>query len=166
VRSVGDIDGFAEITHIYSTRYNIIHTFYFFIYMYIIYIYIIYIIYIIYTYNIQSFYVSLPLHRGSIPYDKHIYRPCFAVIYVHTYIQMFMWFSGTSTIYFIRPKYCALLVQSNTRKELLLRKRICALGLLSDARSTEDVRHSFDRQSVPKINIVKRLLRVYQFVWI
>jgi len=83
-----------------------------------------------------------------------------AVIYVHTYIQMFMWFSGTSTIYFIRPKYCALLVQSNTRKELLLRKRICALGLLSDARSTEDVRHSFDRQSVPKINIFKQLLRV------
>jgi len=76
--------------------------------------------------------VCPPLRRGSIPYDKYIYRSCFADVYVHTYIQMIMWFSGTSTIYFIRPKYCALLVQSNTRKELLLRKRISALGSLND----------------------------------
>lgn len=81
--------------------------------------------------------------------------------YIHT---VFMWFSGTSTIYFIRPKYCALLVQSNTRKELFLRKRISALGSLDHARSMEDMRRCFGRQSVLKINIVKTTSFYYESV--
>jgi len=38
--------------------------------------------------------------------------------YIRT--SVYVVFSGTSTIYFIRPKHCALLVQSNTRENSFL----------------------------------------------
>lgn len=57
--------------------------------------------------------------RESIPCDKRTYRLCFAAAYVHhvTNVCVVFVFSGTSTIYFIRPKYCALLVRSNMREK-------------------------------------------------
>lgn len=94
----------------------------------------------------------------------HIAPASAPLTYIHT---MYMCFSGTSTIYFIRPKYCALPVQSNETRErttlFLIRSFSPFFSSLFCVRADPSVRsirgeardaaaRRFDRQSAPTID--------------